>query len=167
MLLKVLRCQSPRRAAGLQRKSESPHFLPLCRLPLYQKAWRKAKVDSQQPARTKLISLVLCYTDSVESQNHKGCNFFAALVHMHPPTHPLLIGSIRFSEEEKTWWHTNDVLEGLSERRDVRWDACFTMRSWVEWKKVVLSSSFFFSGMKCWAENWPKKSFRDQPSPTP
>lgn len=157
MLLKVLRCQSPRRAAGLQRKSESPHFLSLCRLSLYQKAWRKAKVDSQQPARTKLISLVLCYIGSVESEGLQLLFSAGSHATTHPP---LLIGSIRFSEK-KTWQCTNDVLEGLSERREVRWDSCFHMKSLVERKKWFYVLFFFFCGVNLWLENWQEKGFRD------
>lgn len=74
-------------AALLDCKEKASRFtFPLCRLFLYQKAWREANVDSQQPAQTKPLSLLLCCITSVKSE---GLQLpFSALVHVQPPTHP-------------------------------------------------------------------------------
>lgn len=113
--------EPPQSCWTVKKKSESPHFLCLfVVLPSIKKPWKKAKVDSQQPAQTKLISLVLCYIGSAESEGIQL--LFSA--GSHATTHPAsLIGSIRFLQEKKkqTRQRTNDVLEGvLSERKEVR-----------------------------------------------
>lgn len=113
--------EPPQSCWTVKKKSKSPHFLCLfVVLPSIKKPWKKAKVDSQQPAQTKLISLVLCYIGSAESEGIQL--LFSA--GSHATTHPAsLIGSIRFLQEKKkqTRQRTNDVLEGvLLERREVR-----------------------------------------------
>lgn len=91
--------EPPQSCWTVKKKSESPHFLCLfVVLPSIKKPWKKAKVDSQQPAQTKLISLVLCYIGSAESEGIQL--LFSA--GSHATTHPAsLIGSIRFLQEKK------------------------------------------------------------------